>query len=264
MDEAEEVWEALGPSGFLHALREAHETASKIVVSRLSRSAGFKERSFGYTSFDVLESQLDRIFGLGSHAAAGDDPLAGRVVRDNLNGSPGWRHGRYRVVLKRHALGAVHAIRWAESSRTKQAVARQEYAGDPQLAFDLGPPVSQPASELPESEPPESEPPAWPEAAAGGPGAEVVTLVLAHAASDEPFELELFLGRPRYNPDGQNPWWWLRPLDPAGLGPDPRRVPSPKPLPLWADGGDAEGDVDLRLRRADARPGQDEPGRAGR
>ncbi|MEU5881021.1 hypothetical protein [Spirillospora sp. NPDC047279] len=209
-----EVGELLA-SGFLHGLREAHTQATLVVAGALDRADGFKERSYGFTAFDVLESQLDRVFGVG------EGEPGGGVVRDDLNGSPGWRLGRYRVLLKRHEFGAVRAIRWDRESPTKQAVARQEFAGDPQLALDLG------LGEVRDT-----------------PG--VVTLVLAHSATEEPLEMELFLGLPRLNADGGDAWHWLWPLTEDTLGPDPRRRLDEPTMPLWTD---AEADVPVTLHR---------------
>lgn len=228
MSEDREAWDELLAAGFLHALREAHTEATLTVFGGLSRSAGFKERSFGTAAFDVLETQLDRVFRLGDAAPdsteADDDPLVGEVARDDLNGSPGWRYGRYRVLTKRHRFGAVGAIRWDRDSYTKQAVARQDYPDDPQLTldFDLDAPRHTPG---------------------------VVTLVLAHSASEDPLEMELFLGRPRLNADGGPAWHWLRPLTDDTLGADPRRKIVQSTLPLWTDD---EADVPMRLhgRRA--------------
>ncbi|MEW2358449.1 hypothetical protein [Spirillospora sp. NPDC029432] len=215
MSEDLDAWNALHPKGILHGLGEAHREATLAVFGGLSRSAGFTDRSYGYSSFDVLASQIDRTFR--------GDP---EIVRDNLNGSPGWRYGPYRILLKRHEFGAVRGIRWDRDSATKQMVARQDYADDPQLALDLG--------DLP-----------------GDPGdaAGTVTLVLAHSASEEPLELELFLGRPRHNADGGDPWFWLLRLDADALGPDPRRRAAEPTLPLWT-GPEAgsEADVPMRLR----------------
>ena len=138
--EEQDVWTTLLDAGFLHALKDAHEETTLTVYGALSRAAGFKERSFGYTAYDVLESQLDHAFGLGPSAppqTGSDDPLAGKVVRDNLNGSPGWRYGSYRIILKRHEFGAVESIRWDQLSHTKQAVSRQGFGEDPQLALEL-------------------------------------------------------------------------------------------------------------------------------
>jgi hypothetical protein len=226
MPEDRDAWDDLLTTGFLHALREAHTEATLAVFGALSRTAGFKERSFGYTAFDVLESQLDRVFqvGDGTTRPSDDQPFPRPVVRDDLNGSPGWRYGRYRILLKRHEFGAVHAIRWDRDSPTKQAVARQESPDDPQLTLDLG-------VDLPRDTP------------------DVVTLVLAHSASEEPLEMELFLGRPRMNDDGGPAWHWVRPLTDDTLGADPRRQPVQSTLPLWAD--DA-ADVPVRLHRRPA------------
>jgi hypothetical protein len=125
--------------------------------------------------------------------------------------------------LKRYDLGAVDTIRWHTLSATKQAVSRQEFPDDPQLTFDLGDVDERRSSDVPE----------------------IVTLVLAHSASEEPLEMELFVGRPRYNADGGAPWWWRVPLTRESLGLDPRRaVPEPT-MPIW---GDDEEDVPLRLR----------------
>ncbi|WP_328601165.1 hypothetical protein [Actinomadura physcomitrii] len=205
MSEETVVWGELRAGGFLHGVREAHREATLAVFGGLSRAAGFTERSYGVTAFDVLTSWIDRVFD-------GDR----RVVRDDLNGSPGWRYGKYRVLLKRHEFGAVRKIRWDRDSPTKQAVARQEYAEDRQLALDIG---------------------------IGADTPEVVTLVLAHSASDEPLEMELFLGRPRWNADGGTAWHWVRELDDA-LGGDPRRKLVERTMPLWDD----EADVPVRLR----------------
>ncbi|MDL4815275.1 hypothetical protein [Actinomadura opuntiae] len=205
MSEETVVWGELKAGGFLHGVREAHREATLAVFGGLSRAAGFTERSYGVTAFDVLTSWIDRVFD-GDH----------RVARDDLNGSPGWRYGRYRVLLKRHEFGAVRKIRWDRDSPTKQAVARQEYAEDRQLALDIG---------------------------FGADTPEVVTLVLAHSASDEPLEMELFLGRPRWNADGGTAWHWVRELDDA-LGGDPRRKLVERTMPLWDD----EADVPMRLR----------------
>ncbi|KAB2344930.1 hypothetical protein F8566_29225 [Actinomadura rudentiformis] len=215
------------PTGFLHGLREAHTEATLVVAGALDRAAGFKERSFGFTAFDVLESQLDRVFGVGTAEEPSDlgGSSAGAVVRDDLNGSPGWRLGRYRVLLKRHEFGAVRAIRWDRESPTKQAVARQEFGGDPQLALDLG------LADLHDTP-------------------EVVTLVLAHSATEEPLEMELFLGLPRLNADGGAAWHWLWPLTEDTLGPDPRRRLVEPTLPLW---NDTDDDVPVTLHRRPAR-----------
>lgn len=229
MTEAQDAWDTLLEAGFLHALRDAHEATTRIVLGALSRSAGFKERSFGYTSFDVLESQLDQTFGTApGHRAdrAATAPPADRVVRDNLNGSPGWRLGPYRVLLKRHEFGAVHAIRWDQDSPTKQAVSRQDFPEDPQLALDLG--------------------------IGARPSPAVVTLVLAHSATDEPIETELFLGRPRYNADGGPSWWWIRELTAETLGADPRPRADEQTLPLWGEEDGMDG-VPLRPRERDGR-----------
>ncbi|GAA2457166.1 hypothetical protein GCM10010191_91080 [Actinomadura vinacea] len=214
MSEDRDVWDELLPAGFLHGLREAHLEATLAVFGSLSRGAGFKDRSYGYTSYDVLESQINRVFE--------GDPA---VARDNLNNSPGWRRGRYRVLLKRHEFGAVRGIRWDRDSATKQLVARQGFDGDPQLALDFGDGLACDTSET-------------------------VTLVLAHSASEEPLELELFLGRPRLNEGGGDPWHWLLELSGDALGPDPRRRPAERTLPLWTDGAaDADTvDVPMRLR----------------
>jgi hypothetical protein len=202
MSEDREAWDELLSAGFLHAVREAHTEATLAVFGSLTRAAGFTDRSFGFTAYDVLASQLDRVF-------QADGALSGAVRRDDLNGSPGWRYGRHRMLLKRHEFGAVQSIRWDRDSPTKQAVAHQEFPDDPQLSL-FGMP--RPRADA------------------------VVTLVLAHSASEEPLEMELFLGRPRMNDDGGPAWHWIRPLNDDTLGADPRRrAPAQPTLPLWPD-----------------------------
>lgn len=166
----------------------------------------------------MLESQLDKIFGLGAHADSAERP--GPVARDDLNGSPGWRCGPYRVLLKHYDLGEIESIRWDKLSATKQAVARQEFPEDPQLALDFGRLDT-----------------------AVGPGAEVTTLVLAHSASEEPLQTELFLGRARFNADAGSPWWWRIALTRESLGVDPRASRTGRAEPLWND-----TDLDIPLR----------------
>ncbi|TYB49737.1 hypothetical protein [Actinomadura chibensis] len=214
MAEDRVVWDELRTAGFLHALRDAHREATLVLFGGLSRAAGFKERTYGVGAFELLESHLDRVF---------KRDLAETVVRDDLNGSPGWRYGPYRVLLKRHEFGNVRAIRWDRDSPTKQAVARQGYVDDPQLELPLGIQRDTPG---------------------------VITLVLAHSASEEPLEMELFLGRPRWNADGGTAWHWIREIDDA-IGPDPRRKLVERTMPLWDDADDEDGadDVPMRLRR---------------
>lgn len=217
MPEDQDAWDELLTAGVLHAMRQAHTEATLAVFGGLSRAAGFTDRSYGFASFDVLASQLDRVF------AADGAP----VSRDDLNGSPGWRYGRFRMLLKRHEFGAVRAIRWDRDSPTKQTVAHQDFPDDPQLTLDLGVLRRRPSE------------------------ARTVTLVLAHSASEEPLEMELFLGRPRLNNDGGPAWHWLRALTDETLGADPRRRPA-QPA-LWTDEDEraAESDVPLRLHRRD-------------
>ncbi|CNE33441.1 Uncharacterised protein [Mycobacterium tuberculosis] len=210
MAEDRVAWDELLAAGFLHGVREAHREATRALFNGLSREAGFKERTYGVGAFETLAHHLDRVFGRGE--------LAKQVVRDDLNGSPGWRYGRYRVLLKRHEFGNVRGIRWDRDSPTKQAVARQGYVEDPQLTLPLG------------------------LDAHDTPG--VVTLVLAHSATEDPFEMELFLGRPRWNADGGTAWHWVKQLDDT-IGPDPRRKLVERTMPLWDD---KEDDVPMRLR----------------
>ncbi|GAA4238163.1 hypothetical protein GCM10022254_52960 [Actinomadura meridiana] len=205
MAEDRVVWDELLTAGFLHALREAHRDATLTIVRSLSRADGFTERSYGVSAFDVLATRIDRAFE--------DQP---QVVRDDLNGSPGWRYGPYRILLKRHEFGNVRGIRWDRDSPTKQAVAQQGYVEDPQLELPLGIHRDTPG---------------------------VVTLVLAHSATEEPVEMELFLGRPRWNADGGTAWHWVKALDDT-MGPDPRRKLVERTMPLWDD----HRDVPMRLR----------------
>ncbi len=214
-----EAWRSLRGAGFLHAVRDAHREATLRVFEGMDRAEGFTERSFGVGAFDVLASRLDAVLGLG-----GEGPAVAGAVRDDLNQSPGWRVGRYRMLLKRHTFGQVRRLRWDRDSPTKQAVARQAYADDAQLALPLGLPPGVSTADTPG----------------------IVTLVLAHSATDEPLDMELYLGRPRWNADGGDAWHWVRRLDDRALGADPRRKLDEATLPLWSDGS---ADVPMRRRR---------------
>jgi hypothetical protein len=83
-----------------------------------------------------------------------------------------------------------------------------------------------------------------------------VTLVLAHSSSDDPAEVELFLGRPRFNPHGEDPWWWLIPLTADALGPAPRQARPAGLQPLWSDPADGVADPPVRLRDLPAQAGR--------
>ena len=63
--------------------------------------------------------------------------LPGTVVRDDLNGSPGWLSLGWRILLQSFGGLDIDRIPWAQKSWTKQRVASQPLPDQPMLPLDF-------------------------------------------------------------------------------------------------------------------------------
>jgi hypothetical protein len=216
--EREEAYSELRDLGVLDAVRWAQRSAYQRAYHDHEEEAGHTQGTFGYVATTLLEDRLDRVFSTGRYAIdeapSGEDVRiqgllpddaatlpavpAGLVRRADLQGSPGWRVGRWRFLLVKTEFGNVDGYRWAPAGPVRQSVARQPQPD--QLAFLL-----------------DSIPHGWitdpPEQDAGGGLRETsqppVVLMVAHSGDRRTGERELYLGRSRWNGDGGPPWHWL-------------------------------------------------------
>ncbi|WP_433034176.1 hypothetical protein [Actinomycetospora sp. CA-053990] len=257
MAESNTVEVVLGEAGVLAAVRWARWSTHRHVLEHYDPETGHDRAWLGTTSYTVLRDRLDRVFQCGAYqppkddAEAGRDVLAaglrsgelelmpalplGRVVRDGLNGSPGWRFEQWRFLLMSFDPGGIDRIYWSDKSDTKQQVAS---APDPEqlgLVVDAGGELMMP-DESPE-------------------GArhvdQVQTLVAAHALNPETGKGEIFLGRPRIAHDGEKCWHWRFQVHGDG-GPDDTRgsrPSTPDPEGPESTGDTGADDLPLRLRQ---------------
>jgi hypothetical protein len=234
MGERDDAVEELTGSGVLDAVRWAARSAYRRAFEDHDEDAGYTQGSYGFGATTLLQDRLDRVFSTGRYALgdldedAGTDvvalgldreevatmprPPAGTVRRSDLNGSPGWRAGRWRLLLVKTDFGHIDALHWASKSQTRQEVASRP---DPdQLAL------------FPEDD-----------------QVDAITLMIAHSGDRLSGSRELHLARPRFNRGGGKPWHWRVELD----GPAPVAVPADAAPAAPAAAGDV-ADARVRLR----------------
>lgn len=204
MGEREDAVAELGGAGVVDGVRWAARSAYRRAFEDHDEDTGYTRGSYGFNATTLLQDRLDRVFSAGRYALgdldadAGSDVTAlgldrtetaamprlpaGTVTRSDLNGSPGWRSGRWRLLLVKTDYGHVDALHWASKSQTRQEVASRP---DPdQLAL------------FPEDDP-----------------GDAVTLMVAHSGDRHTGFRELHLARPRFNRGGGKPWHWRVELD---------------------------------------------------
>lgn len=263
MSEQEDALQDLEGTRVLDGLRWAAQSSAERVLSDFDADTGHDQGWLGYTHHKLLKDRIDRVFSCGKYAvpspdedAAGMDVLGaglsqqdlldmphvstGVVLRDDLNGSPGWRTREWRWLLASFRYGDGERIPWPQKSPTKQRVAAQPQPD--QLAFDaeqMGMPgladVLADLSQLPV--------------------APTTTLVMGHSLDPFAGGLQLPFGRPRLNHGGGDCWYWMTDLldgwNPAGgrgrlggagspAGPGPNVVPD-APVRLRRQSESAEG-----------------------
>lgn len=139
---------ALSRSRVLDAVRWAYDSAAAGVAEDYRPGKGYDEGWCGFSRHTLLRDRLDRAFSLGPYSVpVGTDPhdnldivfeaipeneratfpfvSPGVVERADLNGSPGWRYGDYRLLIASIPHDDVDDISWQRRSSTKQLVASQ-------------------------------------------------------------------------------------------------------------------------------------------
>ncbi|MCC3762668.1 hypothetical protein K3N28_06245 [Glycomyces sp. TRM65418] len=200
-------------SGVLWGARSALRTA----LNEHKPEAGHSRSLLGTTAHTLLCDRYDRVFSCEKFALpdgtapteadrqqlvaelSGFDATTmpqlppGLVIRDNLNGSPGWRQGNVQFLLASAPDGIDH-IRWAERSPTKQRVAESSIGqipvdGDVPSLFGSNPSILIPSLEVPAF-------------------TQVTTFIVAYWLDHDLNDFSLALGRSRMNRGGGSPWVW--------------------------------------------------------
>jgi hypothetical protein len=124
----------------------------------------------------------------------------GTVVRDNLNGSPGWLSSGWRILLQSFGGLEIDRIPWPQKSWTKRRVANQPTPDQPMLPMEvLELPMALDVLEDLSEQPPADR--------------SIVTLVGAYAIDAVTEDSEFYIGRPRLNQRGGDAWHWRVRLD---------------------------------------------------
>lgn len=262
MTDREHLVAALEDAGVLAGIRWAFTSAVGHVADHYSEAAGHDATWAGVTRFVIFRDRLDRVFSCrrygvpqGADGALSLDVLheelsvrdiaalpaiePGRVIRSNLNGSPGWAWGETRWLLASAPFGGLDQLPWPQKSPTKQAVAKQPNPDPDQSSlFD----------DLTEDE-------------TGGlvalqfaKSSDLDTLVVAHSLDVVQGGRELAIGRPRLNDGGGSAWHWRHDLM-TGPSTGGARASVPEPGPT---GPDSAPDVPVKLRR----PAQQSPAKS--
>ncbi|MEE4541178.1 hypothetical protein V2S66_04250 [Streptomyces sp. V4-01] len=259
MSEQQDALEDLESSGVLAALAWADASAYRRTMEDYDPDTGHDQGWVGSTAHKLLVDRLHRAFSTGKHsvdspesASAGLDLVAaglapgehrkmpliapGVVAWSDLNQSPGWRCGEWRILLTSFAYGESNRIPWPQKSPTKQRVASQ---GKPAGWLDPHPTLF--------GDEPDSLAAVIQALREEDADLNATTLIAAHSIERELGIRELYLGRSRLNRGGGDAWYWKHDLlatDPGTptVGPIPA---SPDPLP----GSPSVQDAPVRLRR---------------
>ncbi|WP_416484432.1 hypothetical protein [Streptomyces sp. CL12] len=260
MSEQQDALEDLGSSGVLSALPWANASAYRRTMQDHEPETGHDRTWIGTTAHGLTCDRLHRVFSTGRFAvdapeaaSAGRDTVAagllpgeyvkmpiiapGVVTWSDLNQSPGWRCGRWRLLLASFTYGESNRIPWPRKSPTKRRVAAQARPDgyiDPQpmLPFaDESPSLAAVDQALTDE----------------GEGADVTTLIVAHSIDPELGLRELYLGRSRLNRGGGEAWYWKHDLLATDFGtPGTGTIPAP---PGPRPGLSGVQDAPVRLRR---------------
>ncbi|GAA1286444.1 hypothetical protein GCM10009609_60350 [Pseudonocardia aurantiaca] len=209
----------LRDAGVLDGLSWSGWSSYRGVMQDYRPAAGHDQGWIGYTGHKLMLNRLDRVFSCEGFAVDESGPVLGsdlvqegiseieyrsmpelrpgKVVRDNLNGSPGWRCGRWRWLMSSATFGRVEEMDWRKARPTKRSVAAQPFLDGPDLftfAKEYDPVVA-----------------AW---RALHRSNDTQTLMLMHTVDPDTGVFEGFLGRPRLwvEPDEQS-WHWIARLD---------------------------------------------------
>ncbi|MEU3051786.1 hypothetical protein [Streptomyces griseus] len=258
MSEQQDALGDLESSGVLAALTWANASAYRRTMDDYDPDTGHDQGWIGSTAHRLFVDRLHRAFSTGKHgvespeaASAGLDLVAaglapgehrkmplirpGVVVWSDLNQSPGWRHGDWRLLLTSFVYGESSRIPWPQKSPTKQRVASQGKPSGwldphPTLFGDDSDSLATVIQALREED------------------AELnaTTLIVAHSIERELGVRELYLGRSRLNRGGGDAWYWKHDLLAANPG-----SPTAEPIPTSPDprpGSSGIQDAPVRLR----------------
>ncbi|WP_146017627.1 hypothetical protein [Verrucosispora sp. ts21] len=259
MDEQEEVLADLKAAGVLAGLQWARRSAYQRTWRDYEPETGHDQTTVGTIAHKLMCDRLDRVFSCGKYfvespeqADAGLDIVAagisdaefrsrpkippGTVVQADLNGSPGWRLGRWRWLLASTKAGEVKYMRW--KSPTKRKAASQPYPGQLPLEIPSG---LEEIFQLMTVDAMNSD--------------DSTTLVVAHGIDLDFGMPEFYLGRPKIRQRRRTAWHWCADIleDDGGSGQGPRNggrgIPDSRTPDRIADIG--VPDVPVRLRNKD-------------
>ncbi|GAA4684085.1 hypothetical protein [Nocardioides nanhaiensis] len=148
MSEQEAVVKALRRGRILDAIRWAYQSAAAGVADDFRPGKGYDEGWCGFSRHTLLRDRLNRVFSLGPYITpVGTDPrenldilfeaipeseratfpliAPGLVEEADLNGSPGWKYKRMRLLIASIPHDDIDDITWQRRSATKQLVASQ-------------------------------------------------------------------------------------------------------------------------------------------
>ena len=239
MSEQDDAIAELQANGVLAGISWAWGSTRRQTLESYEPDTGHDQGWVGYNAFKILTDRLDRVFSLGRFAIQPDmDPALGSdvlaqglapgefermpqmlsdvVVRDDLNGSPGWLSCGWRILLQSYGGLEIDGIPWPQKSWTKRKVASQPAPDMPTLPFDV--------LELPMAMDVLGDLSAQPPA-----DRVIVTLVGAYAIDALTGGSALHIGRPRLNRRGGDAWHWRVQLDADGHGGTGRGLPASTP-----------------------------------
>lgn len=243
--------ERLRDSGVIGGIEWAYRSATSRVLSDHSEDAGYNSRSLGFNRFILFLDRLDRVFSCGKYALdEGADPTRGldllhaelpkadirtmpnlspNLIRPaNVSQSPGWAFKDLRFLLASSDFGKIDRLPWGTRSKTMQRIAAQPSPEpEPSLFDDLDPQEVPGLTELSKAQ------------------LDLDTFVVAHSLDPVTHNVELAIGRPRYNNGGGSSWHWLEDLLDARPTTGGHRIETVAPT-----GPDTVEDAPVRLRPA--------------
>ena len=239
MSEQDDAITDLQGNGVLAGLAWAWASTRRQTLQSFDPDTGHDQGWVGYNAFKVLTDRLDRVFSLERFAIQSDmDPalgvdvlaqglapgefermpqmLPGVVVRDDLNGSPGWLSSGWRILLQSYGGLEIDRIPWPQKSFTKQRVANQPAPDQLMLPPEI--------LELPMAMDVLADLSTQPQV-----DRVIVTLVGAYAVDAITGDSAFYIGRPRLNHRGGDAWHWRVQLDADGRDGTERGLPASTP-----------------------------------
>ena len=265
MGEREDAIEDLEGSGFLGAVRWAWDATRQQSLQAYDPDTGHTPGWLGTNTYTILMDRLDRVFSCNKYAVeAGSSPDVGAdllavgltqqesqlmpsldpflVVYDDVNQSPGWRQGQWRMLLQSFNGHDIDRIPWRQKSPTKQRVARQPNPNqlalpDPEF-FEAADVLADVLEPLKDGELP------------------VSTLVGAHMLDGLTGKSAFYLGRPQLA-SGRNSeaWRWKELLTSTNGDEFGFREGMPTPTPSEGPTTRPVEDAPVRMKRLPGAPG---------